>query len=73
MGEGESFAELLQRVAAVKEKLKRQPHGFIAVFNHGLFLRALWILLMTAVFISPVLTHPTCLVMVGIKSYNFVI
>ncbi|MCP4358196.1 MAG: histidine phosphatase family protein [Chloroflexi bacterium] len=46
MGEGESFAELLKRVKAAKEKLEQQPNEFIAVFSHGLFLRALlWTLI----------------------------
>lgn len=47
MGGGESFASLLQRVAAMNGRLQQQPHDFIVVFSHGLFLRAfLWTWLM---------------------------
>ncbi|WP_420628850.1 histidine phosphatase family protein [Candidatus Leptofilum sp.] len=42
-GEGESFAELLARVHALDEQLANTPESFIALFSHGLFLRAyLW-------------------------------
>lgn len=43
---GESFAELLARVAAMGELLRERPEPFIVVFSHGLFLRAfLWMTL----------------------------
>ncbi len=38
---GESFAELLGRVEETVTRLRQQPAKFIAVFSHGLFLRAL--------------------------------
>jgi len=42
-GEGESFAELLTRVQDALQRLAASPAEFIAVFSHGLFLRAvLW-------------------------------
>ncbi|MFZ1396952.1 MAG: histidine phosphatase family protein [Candidatus Promineifilaceae bacterium] len=42
-GEGESFAELLARVREMDELLSDAPESFIALFSHGLFLRAyLW-------------------------------
>ena len=41
-GEGESFAELLARVEAVKNRLAANPAKFIVMFSHGLFLRALF-------------------------------
>ena len=45
-GEGESFAELLERVWDTVERLRRTTAVFTAVFSHGLFLRALlWALL----------------------------
>ncbi|MCB8965650.1 MAG: histidine phosphatase family protein [Chloroflexota bacterium] len=45
-GDGESFAELLDRVHALTARLKAHPADFIAVFSHGMFLRALiWFLL----------------------------
>ena len=40
-GEGESFAELLARTEAVKNRLAASSARFIALFSHGLFLRAL--------------------------------
>ncbi len=40
-GEGESFAELLARVEETKRCLQIHPVKFIAIFSHGLFLRAL--------------------------------
>ncbi len=43
---GESFAELLERVLAMEEQLRQQQAPFIAIFSHGLFLRAfLWMTL----------------------------
>jgi broad specificity phosphatase PhoE len=45
-GVGESFAELLERVQIVLKRLRQHPADFIAVFSHGLFIRALaWSLL----------------------------
>ena len=42
-GEGESFAELLLRVQDLLQRLTENSAEFIAVFSHGLFLRAvLW-------------------------------
>ena len=42
-GEGESFAEMLARVQEMEAKLQAAPEPFIAIFSHGLFLRAfLW-------------------------------
>lgn len=44
--EGESFSELLVRVLAMEEQLRQTPEEFIAIFSHGLFLRAfLWVTL----------------------------
>jgi broad specificity phosphatase PhoE len=40
-GAGESFAELLARVQEIVTRLRQHPAEFIAVFSHGLFLRAL--------------------------------
>jgi broad specificity phosphatase PhoE len=40
-GQGESFAELLARVQENVTRLRQHPADFIAVFSHGLFLRAL--------------------------------
>lgn len=42
-GAGESFAEMLARVQEMEAKLRASPEPFIAIFSHGLFLRAfLW-------------------------------
>lgn len=42
-GAGESFAEMLARVQEMEAKLQAAPEPFIAIFSHGLFLRAfLW-------------------------------
>lgn len=42
-GEGESFAELLQRVQQMVQLIRKETADFIAIFGHGLFLRAfLW-------------------------------
>jgi 2,3-bisphosphoglycerate-dependent phosphoglycerate mutase len=49
----ESFAELLERVTAVTDRLRQRPEKFIIVFSHGLFLRAL---LLTIILGH---THPT--------------
>ncbi len=44
--EGESFTELLARVHAMDRQLRQEPAQFIAIFSHGLFLRAfLWMTL----------------------------
>lgn len=40
-GEGESFAELLDRVWMIAGRLQQHSASFVAVFSHGLFLRAL--------------------------------
>lgn len=45
-GEGESFAQLLARVQAMEAELWQTSESFIALFSHGLFLRAfLWMIL----------------------------
>jgi 2,3-bisphosphoglycerate-dependent phosphoglycerate mutase len=45
-GVAESFAELMERVGETRSRLQRHSADFIAVFSHGLFLRALlWTLL----------------------------
>lgn len=45
-GEGESFAELLARVRDMEARLHGAPESFVAIFSHGLFLRAfLWMTL----------------------------
>ena len=47
MDEGESFAELIERIEDMMARLQEQEHRFIAVFSHGLFLRAMiWMQLM---------------------------
>ncbi len=48
--EGDSFAELLERVWTVVARLQHSQASFLAVFSHGLFLRAL---------LWAVLTHTT--------------
>ncbi len=40
-GAGESFTELMTRVQETAARLRRHPANYIAVFSHGLFLRAL--------------------------------
>ncbi|HRQ38167.1 MAG TPA: histidine phosphatase family protein [Chloroflexota bacterium] len=40
-GDGESFAALLARVQETRTRLQEQSAEFVAVFSHGLFLRAL--------------------------------
>ncbi|KAA3656480.1 MAG: histidine phosphatase family protein [Chloroflexi bacterium] len=46
MGGGESFAELMERNLELIKRLHKHSANFIAVFSHGLFLRALtWMLL----------------------------
>ncbi len=47
MAGGESFADLWQRIIALRERLRGHDVGFTAVFSHGLFLRALLYLLLT--------------------------
>lgn len=45
-GEGESFTELIERIQAMRNRLQERTESFIAVFSHGLFLRAfIWMLL----------------------------
>lgn len=45
-GMGESFAQLLERAQAMETRLWQTPEPFVAVFSHGLFLRAfLWMTL----------------------------
>ena len=44
--EGESFAELMQRIQDLMDRLHKHPASFIAIFSHGLFLRGLtWMIL----------------------------
>ncbi len=46
MGGGESIAELMARVNQLIDRLQQHPAKFVAIFSHGLFLRALiWIIL----------------------------
>lgn len=53
-GAGESFAELLARVQQTVARLQAHPARFMAVFSHGLFLRALlWSLLIGSVQSTP--------------------
>lgn len=40
-GDGESFADLVHRVQGIITRLRQHPASFIAIFSHGLFLRAL--------------------------------
>lgn len=45
-GGGESFAEMLARVRDMEAQVAEAPESFIAIFSHGLFLRAyLWMCL----------------------------
>lgn len=45
-GEAESFTEMLKRVRAMEDNLWQTSESFIALFSHGLFLRAfLWMTL----------------------------
>lgn len=37
----ESFADLLARVQDTVKKIEQSPHGFIAVYSHGLFMHTL--------------------------------
>ena len=55
-GEGaESFADLIGRVQYTLEQIKRYDQGFIAVFSHGLFVRAfLWFLIAALEDVSPI-------------------
>ncbi|MFQ5399171.1 MAG: histidine phosphatase family protein [Anaerolineae bacterium] len=53
-GEGESFAELMDRVQHVLARLRHPPAPFTAVFSHGLFLGALlWSILTGTAEVSP--------------------
>lgn len=50
MDDGESFAELLERIEDMTARLREQPQDFIAVFGHGLYIRALiWMQLMNPI------------------------
>ena len=42
---GESFRELVARVANFMEELKATPHQNIAIFSHGGVIRALWLII----------------------------
>ncbi|MEM7334372.1 MAG: histidine phosphatase family protein [Chloroflexota bacterium] len=47
MDDGESFAEMIERIEDMMARLREQEQDFIAVFSHGLFIRALiWMQLM---------------------------
>lgn len=46
-GQGESFAQLLERVQQTINLAQQQTADFIAVFSHGLFLRALLFVLLS--------------------------
>ena len=46
----ETFAELMQRVQAALARLREQEQGFVAVFGHGLFMRAMYWALCTRSF-----------------------
>jgi probable phosphoglycerate mutase len=46
----ETFAELMQRVQSTVERLRQQEPGFVALFGHGLFMRALYWALCTGSF-----------------------
>lgn len=53
-GWAESFADLMERLQQVLLLLRQQESGFIAVVSHGLFMRALyWVLLTHSFEISP--------------------
>ncbi len=45
---GESFAELMIRIESLIARLELHPAQFIAIFTHGLFMRALIWMLLTA-------------------------
>lgn len=47
MGGGESIAELMARVQALVDRLHKHPAGYIVIFSHGLFCRALMWMLIT--------------------------
>ena len=49
-GEGaESFATLMQRVWGMLDRLTRHPDAFVAVFTHGVFIRAVWLAALSGV------------------------
>lgn len=53
MEEGESFAELIERVDDVIARLRDQEEAFITLFSHGLFIRAfMWMQFVGNVFPS---------------------
>lgn len=47
---GETFAELMQRVQATLDRLRQQESGFVAVFGHGNFMRVMYWALFTGSF-----------------------
>jgi 2,3-bisphosphoglycerate-dependent phosphoglycerate mutase len=52
--DGESFAEMIERVQILREKITLLDDEFAAVFTHGLFMKAfLWVLLINSVEVSP--------------------
>lgn len=73
-GDGESFAELIRRVDALLEALAARPGDeLVAVFTHGLFMRALiWALIRGAVGAAVGATAPTAVdaeLMRGFRSF----
>jgi 2,3-bisphosphoglycerate-dependent phosphoglycerate mutase len=51
--DGESFAEMIKRVQTLREKIILLDDEFVAVFTHGLFMKAfLWVLLTNSVEVS---------------------
>ncbi len=49
-GDGaESFARLLRRVWDMLDRLKEHPDAFVAVFTHGVFIRAVWLAALSGV------------------------
>jgi len=53
-GEGESFADLLERVWDFVARLQQYPAPFLAVFSHGMFLRAFfWVMLVNVTEATP--------------------
>ncbi len=51
--DGESFAEMIKRVQILREKIILLDDEFVAVFTHGLFMKAfLWVLLTNSVEVS---------------------
>ena len=53
MEDGESFAEMVERVEDMVARLREQEEDFIAVFSHGLFIRAMiWLQMMAQVTVT---------------------